>query len=315
MLQRVLAALVVLLCALPVAGSAQSYSVAVIGDMPYVLNETERQTYLPRYQKLLFTLDSADVAAVVHVGDYTRGPFCGDSVVNERFGEFSRSAHPFIFVFGDNDWTDCARGGFDPLERLAKLREVFTQGDVALGKAALPLTRQSRQPPYAKFRENVRWTLGNELYVALNLPSGNNWGEDDAPGAEYVERNGANLAWLRESFDVARRENRRGIAIFIQANPGLDRVPWSRSAKAMRPYKNFNAELQKLAAKFGGPVLLVHGDTHYFRVDKPFVDRAGAVIANITRVEGFAHPNYHWVRLRVDAADPNVFAVVPEIVH
>lgn len=315
MLRRVLVGLVLLLCALPVAGSAQNYSVAVIGDMPYVLNETDRQIYLPRYHKLLSTLDSADVAAVVHVGDYTKGPFCGDSVVNERFGEFSRSKHPFIFTFGDNDWTDCARGGFDPLERLAKLREVFTQGDVALGRTALPLVRQSSNPQYAKFRENVRWTLGNELYVALNLPSGNNMGKGDAPGHEYVERNAANLAWLRESFDVARRENRRGIAVFIQANPGLDRVPWSRKSNDLRPYQEFNVELQKLAVAFGGPVLLVHGDTHYFRVDKPFLDAAGAVIPNITRVEGFAHPNYHWVRLRVDAADPNVFAVVPEIVR
>ena len=48
----------------------------------------------------------------MHVGDYTTGPFCGDSTVDLRFREFQSLQKPLIFVFGDNDWTDCKRGGF-----------------------------------------------------------------------------------------------------------------------------------------------------------------------------------------------------------
>lgn len=88
----------IIFCALPATGSAQSYSVAVIGDMTYIRTDSDARFFLPRYHNLLATLDSADVAAVVHLGDYTTGPFCGDSVVNERYAEFSRSAHPLIFV-------------------------------------------------------------------------------------------------------------------------------------------------------------------------------------------------------------------------
>lgn len=309
-----LASLLVLLAA-GCAGN-QRYSIAVIGDMPYMRTEQDRQIKLPRYHRLLAELDVADVTAVVHVGDYTTGPFCGDSVVNERFAEFSRSAHPFVFVFGDNDWTDCARGNFDPLERLTKLRTVFTQGNTSLGRTTLLLVRQSDHAQYAKFRENVRWTLGNEQYVALNLPgSWNNWGESDTPSAEYVERNAANLAWLREAFDIATRERRSAIAIFIQANPGLVGCPRDRQPAAQKGFTDFNAELQRLAVAFGKPVLLVHGDTHYFRTDMPFIDPAtNRVIANITRVEGFGDPNHYWVRLLVEPGSARVFTILPEIV-
>lgn len=295
----------------------QSYSVAVIGDVPYLRNDQDRQTKLPQYHRLLTALNAADLAAVVHVGDYTTGPFCGDSVVYERFAEYSRSAHPFVFVFGDNDWTDCGRGDFDPLERLAKLREVFTQGNTSLGRTTLPLVRQSDRAQFVKFRENVRWTLGNEVYVALNLPgSQNNWGPADTPSQEYAERNAANLAWLREAFDIATRERRGGVAIFIQANPGLDVRPRGRLPAGQKGFADFNAELQRLAVAFGKPVLLVHGDTHYFRTDLPFTDPAtDRVIANITRVEGFGNPNHHWVRLLVHPGSDRVFTVLPEIVR
>jgi hypothetical protein len=56
--------------------------------------------------------------------------------------------------------------------------------------------------------------------------------------------------------------------------------------------------------------VLVHGDSHYFRVDKPFMRRPPQppTVENFTRVEGFGSPYHHWVEVKVSADDPNVFA-------
>lgn len=297
-----------ILLLMPVALHAQSYEAAVFGDMPYVRNEADRATYLPRYHALLEQIGSAPVEFAVHVGDYTTGPFCGDSTVELRYREFQNFGRPLIFLFGDNDWTDCARGGFDPLERLAKLREVFTRGETSLGHVPIPLHRQSSDPRYARYRENVRWVKGRELYLGLNLPgSHNNWGRSEQPSQEYVQRNAANLVFLRESFELAARDSMRGVVVFIQANPGLNTLPEDRDPEMLRGFTDFLRELQAQTVAFGRPVVLFHGDTHYFRIDKPLVDERGHVVPNFTRVETFGHPNYYWVKLIVDPADPDLF--------
>jgi hypothetical protein len=303
---------ILLLClALGVPGiaSAQTYEFVVFGDMPYVTDEGQRAFYLPRYHKLLEALDRTNAEFIVHVGDFTTGPFCGDSTVDLRYREFQAVQKPFIFTFGDNDWTDCARGGFDPLERLEKLRQTFTADDYTLGWKKLRLTRQSADPRFARYRENVRWTMGEEMYVALNLPgSFNNWGRDaQRPSAEYAARNPANLEFLRATFSLAARDNKRGVAIFIQANPGLNSLPFERDSTMTRGFDDFLKEVQRLTVEFGKPVVLFHGDTHYFRIDKPLVNVEGHVIPNFTRVETFGHPNYYWVNVKVDPADPDLF--------
>jgi len=59
----------------------------------------------------------------------------------------------------------------EPVERLAKLHEVFTQGNTGLGQRTLPLERQSAQATYPTYRENVRWTMGDVVFLTLSLPA------------------------------------------------------------------------------------------------------------------------------------------------
>ena len=71
---------------------------------------------------------------------------------------------------------------------------------------------------------------------------------------------------------------------------------------------------------FGKPVVLVHGDTHYFRVDKPlfYAEEGGeeSRVLNFTRVETFGDEDVHWVRVTVvDTPDEEVFFFVPELVE
>ena len=75
-------------------------------------------------------------------------------------------------------------------------------------------------------------------------------------------------------------------------------------------------------AAAGRPVLFAHGDTHYFRVDKPLFwtgaaapGERGRQLENFTRLEVFGFPEAHWIRIVVDPADPGVFSFKAEIVE
>jgi hypothetical protein len=46
-------------------------------------------------------------------------------------------------------------------------------------------------------------------------------------------------------------------------------------------------ELRNLMIAFKKPVVLVHGDSQYFRIDKPLVDSQGRRLKNFTRLETF----------------------------
>jgi hypothetical protein len=269
----------------------------------------------------------------VHVGDIGAPPFgsCLDETYYRRRDEFNQSRHPLVYTPGDNEWTDCHQAGNpDSLGRLSKVREVFFQGETSLGQRTMLLTRQSNDPHYAKYRENARWTYGGVLFVTLHIPgSNNNLGRTPEMDAEYAERNAVNLEWLRQAFQHAKQMNSRGVMILIQANPRFE-FAWParrRSAMIVAPapkqtsgYAAFLAELQREVLDYDKPIVLVHGDTHYFRVDKPIIldDKRGggrgSIVEHFTRVELFGYPEAHWVRATVDPADPNVFSFSPEIV-
>ena len=62
----------------------------------------------------------------------------------------------------------------------------------------------------------------------------------------------------------------------------------------------------------------VHGDSHYFMIDKPLVDANGFRIENFTRVETFGDNQpttneNHWVKALVDPESRDVFAFQPQI--
>jgi hypothetical protein len=290
---------------------AQPVSFGLFGDTPYSRWERER---LP---DLMAEMDREDLAFIVHDGDFKSGSsVCSDEVARDILGVFQASRHPLVYVPGDNEWTDCHRknnGGYDPLERLGKLRELFFDGDTALGQRPLRLERQSRDPAFASYRENVRWQAGGALFVGLNLPgSENNFHGTARSGGtvpEFVERSAANRAWLAQAFAQARAQKLAGIMIVIQANPEFE------DANAGRPHPGYQAFLTQLREEtqaFAGRVVLVHGDTHRVQINQPMLDAAGRdVVKNFTRVETFGSPSIGWIKATVDAGDPQVFSFSP----
>jgi hypothetical protein len=312
------------------------FEFGLIGDTQY---DAESEAKFPH---LMDDVNRANLTFVVHVGDFKDGsaPRCDDALFKLRKEQFDASRHPFIYTPGDNEWTDChdpKAGGYDTTERLVSLREVFFQGNQSLGQQKLTVKRQSDTPQYSKFRENARWSYGNVLFITLHMVgTNNNLGRVPAADAEYRERNAANLAWLKETFDIAKREGSRAVAILMQANPYFEqRYPPARLRTLARPpaidgknvlqpsgHADFMSSLESEVVAFGKPVVLLHGDSHYFRVDKPLFRSKeagpkdfGRQVENFTRVETFGAPEVHWVRIIVDPDDPHVFTFKEQIVE
>lgn len=149
--------------------------------------------------------------------------------------------------------------------------------------------------------------------------------------SSYAIRNTANLAWLQESFAVAKASNSAAIMIIAQADPGWDATDATRTStrnpKTLAEtdglpdgFKDYLTALRNLVTDFKKPVAYVHGDSHYFRIDKPFLDAQGRRLENFTRVETYGDNaqnginDNHWVKVLVDARSRDVFAYQPQVV-
>ncbi|MCG6874730.1 MAG: hypothetical protein LJE97_06535 [Betaproteobacteria bacterium] len=283
------------------------FSFAVIGDTPYFSIEEQG------FATLLGELDAEPLAFVVHVGDIKRaGAPCSDALFAARRSLFDASRHPFVFIPGDNEWTDCHASGADPLERLAALRRIFYSRGESLGQHRIALASQSSDPRHTEYRENVRWEYGHVLFVGLNVPgSNNNLGRTAEMDAEHRRRMSAVFDWLDASLKLAERRRLAGVAILFHADPGFD-------GKAHRPrgapdgFAELRNVLRASVERLERPVLLAHGDTHAFRLDQPLRNAtSGAPLANLTRVEVPGSPAAEAVVVDVDPATSRVFTVHP----
>ena len=70
----------------------------------------------------------------------------------------------------------------------------------------------------------------------------------------------------------------------------------------------------KQTENFQGQVLFVHGDTHFFKVDKPLYSPA-KLLPNLTRLQTFGSPSLHWVKVGVEPGSAHLFNIQPVIVR
>ncbi len=269
--------------------AAADFTFALLGDAPYSAAEETA------FVDMLREIDREDIAFVVHVGDFKNGwTTCSDAVFDQRRELFNASRHAFVYIPGDNEWSDCARllaGGYDPLERLAALRTRFFRGSTSLGQTPMALTRQSDRAGAPAYPEHMRWRRDHVMFVTLNLPGGDN---NAGMPAESAARTAAALAWLQQAFAEARTEGLRGVVVLTQANP------FSSSGGIRRSFAGFIAVLARETTNYAGAVLLGHGDTHIHRVDQPLKHPDnGSVLRNFTRAEVFGSPQVNWLRVRV----------------
>ena len=320
-----------------------SYAIGLWGDLPY--SDVQAITGVPN---LIADMNSQDLAFTVHDGDLKAGngtpnsttpTTCSDALYTQALGYFNSLRAPAILTPGDNDWTDCDRpsnGGFSSLERLDYERAVFFSDPFSLGhrlhqevQSAPPCLGVSGSVPCV---ENRRWTLGGVTYATLNIQGSCNNLCDTAPDpAEFAARNAADIAWLQETLAEAKQRHSAAIMLISQADPGFDltdgtrgplRNPKTLAETDGQPdgFQQFLLALRTEVVAFEKPVAYVHGDSHYFRVDKPFLDDQGRRLENFTRVETYGDNqsngtnDVNWLKVYVNSASREVFAYQPQIV-
>ena len=249
-----------------------------MGDVPYSYPQVNL------LDTMIEHINAEKLAFVVHVGDITSGTGpCGDEWLDARRMQFARIRHPFVLLPGDNEWTDCHRSGFDPLERLAKWRMLFCHP-----VDGIPLARQK-----GKYCENVRWMHDNVVFVGLNIPgSNNNLGNDPL---EHGERMQAVFAWLNEAEALAR--TRDGLVVLMHANPIVSRRFGADG------YTEVRDRLRRLGEAMPGKVLLVHGDTHQYRDDEP--------LPGLQRIEVYGSPHVRWAKARIERNGAKLVSAEP----
>ena len=281
--------------ALSGAASAAQFAFGAFGDVPYNRDEE------PQLAAIVAEMNRERLAFAIHVGDFKDSRTeCSDALFLERRETFALSHHPFFYTPGDNEWVDCRRARWaprDPLERLAKLREIFFTRDSSLGQRALAAERQAA----SGFPENMRWTVESVVFATINVPGPNN--HQSAMPAESKRRTAAVLDWLREAFRTARERKAPAVVIATQANLFTGNSGYAAIVKTLA------AESQR----YDGEVLVVHGDTHLYKFDKPLVDPdTGRAVQNVTRVEVPGSPFVNWVYVTLNVENGRVkFGATP----
>jgi hypothetical protein len=268
------------------------FDIALVGDTGYS-NQYDQQ-----FQRVIEDMNRHQLGFVVHDGDIKAPPdarvnpdrVCEDSRYVQVRGWFKEVKAPFVYTPGDNEWMDCA----DPAGRLAFLRNTFFPNDQSLGERTLTVTNQRARG----YPENARWSLGGVVFATLNVPGPN----DNIPEpGESGPRREANRAWLEAAFEAAEATNAPALMIIWQANPFYDMFD--------HVFSYLTQELKSRAVAFGKPVVLVHGDTHAYKIDHPWPD-----VPHFTRVETHALVDpTSWVRATVDPAAPGVFTFHDEV--
>jgi len=279
----------------PADGPAQTLKIVALGDMPY---GEPAEVYAP-FEALINEINDVGPDLVLHIGDTKGGGTpCSDQALRDQLFYMNSFQAPTLYTPGDNEWTDCYReaaGGFDPRGRLAFIRQTyFADPATSFGVRTLAVAHQGE----AGFPENARLQIGGVGVVTAHVVGSNNGFEihDPEAAAEFFVRNAATTDWLTESF--AALAGAEIIVVAIHANMfefdfnefGAER--WLRHSG----FAAFGPALQRAAADFGKPVLLIYGDSHIFRVTRPFPKLA----PNVTALEVFGAADMHAVEIDIE---------------
>jgi hypothetical protein len=136
---------------------------------------------------------------------------------------------------------------------------------------------------------------------------------------------------MQEAFDEALARHSIAVMIISQADPGFsesefdapqrDPVTLAQTDGDPDGFQEFLVALRERVIAFGRPVAYVHGDSHYFRIDKPLLDASGRRLQNFTRVETFGdhaeadNTDVQWVKVVIDPDAPEVFWYQPQVVR
>ena len=270
-----------------VCAHAETFSFVALGDLPYGSDETAGV----KYRSLIAQINVLNPKFSIHVGDFKDGSArCSDEEFERQRKHFDLFKGALIYTPGDNDWTDCGRksnGSYDPLERLAKLRIQFFKPDTSLGQAPIAVVTQAKtMPAYSTYVENQQWQFASTLFTTVHIVgSDNRFAPNNAEAEkEFLARDQANIAWIKEAFRVAVSQNLQTLVFAFQA----DVIRGMSRSGAWAEKTGFHASIEKtllpLAKEFQGSILIVHGDSHNFEFDQTFMLES-QILKNVYRLE------------------------------
>ncbi|KAE8762306.1 hypothetical protein GB883_20065 [Georgenia thermotolerans] len=252
-----------------------AFTFAVIGDVPY--GAAARAAFPGQIQQM----NEDDLRFVAHVGDIKDGSSeCSDAYFAAVRSALDTFEHPLVYTPGDNEWVDCHRtnnGAYDPLERLATVREVFFPVPGKTLGATMPVRSQAA----LGLPENVAFRHNRVAFAVVNVQGSNNslqpWtgrGLSEPTTAQLAEvehRTAAVVEQLRTTFAEARQRHDRAVVVLTQADmfdPSQLAAAQADPA-AVSGFRAIVAALAEEANRFDGPVYLVNGDSHAYAADAP----------------------------------------------
>lgn len=182
------------------------------------------------------------------------------------------------------------------------------------------------------------WEQSRVTFLTVNMPGGSNndnevtaaWSTikncngvveiypTDAQLNEHTQRTAADLRWLEQAFATATRKHAKAVVLSLQADM------WDTQA-ALNQYTPFVTRLAELSIAFKRPVLLLNGDSHLFKGDRPLADPSSArsairhtpAVPNLRPivVQGALNLPAQWLRLTIDPNIPQVFGQIPTTDH
>ncbi len=258
-------------------GGEKTFSFVALGDQPYNLPDDGI-----KFDRLIAAVNKLKPAFTLHVGDIKSARIpCSNEIFNQALAQLQTFEGALVYTIGDNEWTDCHRklaGGFDPRERLAKLRQVF-------------------------FADPAQY-----------VPGSNNGFEAQDPESakEFFVRDKANVAWIAGAFVEAEATSAKAVVLFMHADFDESRL----ANGAMPRQSGFLQTLDAIEAgakRFGKPVLLIHGDEHFLSLT-PLRNSNGERMPNVLKLMVYGETLVHAVRVLVDPDSPGVFGFIPLIV-
>lgn len=293
-----------------IAKSQSAMSFIALGDTPYSEKENERiKTDISK------AIKEANPPFVVHYGDFkSGGEACTEELLTERRNVIYGLLPGRVFYTpGDNEWTDCDRAFLKPavseLGKLDFLRHLFFDEPLDLPED----WHYARQPI---FHENARWMKDSVFFMTVHLISTNNGRIDilkddiEAALALVDARDQANRVWMMESFDAALNAGAKAMVIVTQADvtsPDGGGPCTATNRMHCDAFLSFRDNLRLNAGNFNErgkprkPVLLLHGDTNPYCMDKEF---GGEQAPNLWRLNA-------WGDFKAPA-DATVVTVRPE---
>ena len=289
------------------------FSFSIVGS---ATSETDRAT-----STMLRAITAGPSRFIVHFDlSSPSDQSCSDAALARRRAALDDSVKPVVPIVAAAEWADCGRSTGDPFDRLDRVGDVLFGGDESLGQSRLAWVRQSSIPRFKRYRENLRWQVGNVLFATVNLPdNNNNFRIAAGRNGEFEERLVANRAWLDRTFRLAGERRLSGIVLFVDAAPHFGaplKAPDTRSRERDGFYE-WKLAFRDFVPAFKGQVLLVQaryatGTPRVLELDRPLQDAGGRTIANFARIGLAESMDLRWLRVDVDPRDGSLFRVVNE---